>query len=88
MSERTRLERLYLASTTHWKNKPPSDPLEKLDKKYIWHPFTQMQDWEKEPQIIIESGKGSTLTDVQGKTLSRRRVLALGHGPRPPEKGD
>jgi adenosylmethionine-8-amino-7-oxononanoate transaminase len=41
--------------------------LEKLDKKYIWHPFTQMQDWEKEQQIIIESGKGCTLTDVHGK---------------------
>jgi adenosylmethionine-8-amino-7-oxononanoate aminotransferase len=41
--------------------------LERLDKRYIWHPFTQMRDWEKEPQIIIESGKGSTLTDVHGK---------------------
>ena len=41
--------------------------LEKLDKKYIWHPFTQMQEWEKEPQLIIESGKGCTLTDVHGK---------------------
>ena len=41
--------------------------LEKLDKKYVWHPFTQMQDWEKEPQLVIESGKGSTLTDVHGK---------------------
>jgi adenosylmethionine-8-amino-7-oxononanoate aminotransferase len=41
--------------------------LEKLDKTHIWHPFTQMRDWEKEPQIIIESGKGSTVTDVNGK---------------------
>ena len=40
--------------------------LETLDKKYIWHPFTQMQDWEKEKQIIIESGKGCTLTDIHG----------------------
>lgn len=44
-----------------------ADNLEKLDKKYIWHPFTQMQDWEKEPQIIIENGSGSMLTDVHGK---------------------
>jgi adenosylmethionine-8-amino-7-oxononanoate transaminase len=42
--------------------------LEKLDKKYLWHPFTQMRDWEKEPQLIIESGKGSMLTDVHGKS--------------------
>lgn len=41
--------------------------LEKLDKKFIWHPFTQMQDWNKEPQIIIESGKDSSLTDIQGR---------------------
>jgi adenosylmethionine-8-amino-7-oxononanoate aminotransferase len=40
--------------------------LQKLDKKYIWHPFTQMQDWEKEHQVIIESGKGSMLTDTDG----------------------
>jgi adenosylmethionine-8-amino-7-oxononanoate aminotransferase len=41
--------------------------LEKLDKQYIWHPFTQMRDWANEPQVIIESGKGSTLIDVRGK---------------------
>jgi len=41
--------------------------LEKLDKKYVWHPFTQMKDWEKETQIIIDSGKGALLTDINGK---------------------
>jgi adenosylmethionine-8-amino-7-oxononanoate aminotransferase len=41
--------------------------LEKLDKKYLWHPFTQMQDWEKDPQIIIERGKGCVLTDIRGR---------------------
>ncbi len=41
--------------------------IEYCDKKYVWHPFTQMQDWQKEPQIIIESGKGSMLTDINGK---------------------
>jgi adenosylmethionine-8-amino-7-oxononanoate aminotransferase len=40
--------------------------LEFLDKKYIWHPFTQMRDWEQEPQTIIESGSGSILTDIHG----------------------
>ncbi len=40
--------------------------LETLDKKYIWHPFTQMRDWEKEQQLVIESGKGSSLTDIHG----------------------
>jgi adenosylmethionine---8-amino-7-oxononanoate aminotransferase len=49
------------------KKQSPALRLEKLDKKYIWHPFTQMRDWAKEPQVIIESGKGGTLTDVRGK---------------------
>lgn len=43
--------------------------LEKLDKKYIWHPFTQMRDWEKEPQIIIEQGRGSKLSDIHGRSF-------------------
>jgi len=47
--------------------KKVAQPLEHIDKKYLWHPFTQMQDWEKEQQIIIESGTGCTLTDIQGK---------------------
>jgi len=25
-----------------------------------------MRDWEKEPQLVIESGRGSTLTDIRG----------------------
>lgn len=45
----------------------PAKKIEELDKQYIWHPFTQMKDWEKEPQIVIESGKGSALTDIRGK---------------------
>lgn len=47
--------------------KPVAGRLEKLDKKFIWHPFTQMKDWEKDTQVIIESGKGSVLTDIHGK---------------------
>ena len=37
------------------------------DKQFIWHPFTQMSDWEKEDILVIESGKGSYLKDVNGK---------------------
>ena len=46
---------------------PAAVRLEKLDKKYIWHPFTQMLEWEKDHQVIIESGTGSILSDVRGK---------------------
>jgi len=41
--------------------------LEALDKQYLWHPFTQMQDWQKEEQVIIERGKGSWIIDTAGK---------------------
>jgi len=40
--------------------------LEIDDRKYVWHPFTQMQDYEKEEPLIIESGDGCTLTDIYG----------------------
>ncbi len=40
--------------------------IEQLDKRFIWHPFTQMSDWEREPQIVIERGRGSYLIDVRG----------------------
>lgn len=54
-------------SVTQNKRRLPAQEIEKLDKHYLWHPFTQMRDWEKEPQILIESGKGSILTDIRGK---------------------
>ena len=41
--------------------------LAKVDKKYLWHPFTQMQDFLKEDPLIIDEGKGNYLIDIQGK---------------------
>jgi adenosylmethionine-8-amino-7-oxononanoate aminotransferase len=41
--------------------------IERLDKQYVWHPFTQMRDWEKEPQVVIASGNKNMLVDVNGK---------------------
>ena len=41
--------------------------LEKKDKKYVWHPFTQMQDWEKSDILMVQSGKGVYLEDNEGK---------------------
>ncbi len=37
-----------------------------IDKKHLWHPFTQMNDWVKEEPVIIERGKGSYLYDTLG----------------------
>ncbi len=36
------------------------------DKRYLWHPFTQMQDWLAEAPIIIARGEGCYLIDVDG----------------------
>lgn len=40
--------------------------LENLDKKYIWHPFTQMREWMDEDIIIISHGKGNYIYDIEG----------------------
>ena len=36
------------------------------DKRYLWHPFTQMQDWLAEDPVIIERGEGCYLIDIDG----------------------
>ena len=41
--------------------------LSNLDKQYIWHPFTQMQDYLNSQPTIIDRGKGVLLTDVNGR---------------------
>jgi adenosylmethionine-8-amino-7-oxononanoate aminotransferase len=40
---------------------------EAWDKKYIWHPFTQMKEWAGEKPVIIESGEGCYLVDTEGR---------------------
>ena len=42
-------------------------PLAAWDHTYLWHPFTQMQEWEAETPLIIEKGKGSYLIDTEGR---------------------
>lgn len=39
----------------------------KLDRRFIWHPFTQMRDWLKYEPVVIASGRGAVLRDVQGR---------------------
>ncbi|HEX6593784.1 MAG TPA: adenosylmethionine--8-amino-7-oxononanoate transaminase [Bacillota bacterium] len=40
--------------------------LEKWDKEYVWHPFTQMKQYRREKPLIIERGEGNYLIDVEG----------------------
>lgn len=39
---------------------------EKTDLEYIWHPCSQMKDYEELPPIVIDHGKGMYLYDING----------------------
>lgn len=55
----------------------------RLDKQFLWHPFTQQSEWEKGDPIVIRSAKGATLTDTEGRGyvdgVSSLWVTAHGH---------
>ena len=36
------------------------------DLKYIWHPCSQMKDYEELPPIVIKKGRGMYLYDIEG----------------------
>jgi lysine--8-amino-7-oxononanoate aminotransferase len=38
-----------------------------MNKDYLWHPFTQMKDYNNSDPLIIERGAGVMLYDVQGR---------------------
>ncbi len=40
---------------------------QKEDLNYIWHPCSQMKDYEQLPPIVIERGEGINLYDINGK---------------------
>ena len=37
------------------------------DRKYLWHPFTQMRDWQTDEVLVIEKGDGCYLIDTEGR---------------------
>ncbi len=46
-----------------------SDRTKKLglyDKEFVWHPFTQMKEYEQKDPIVIEGGEGAYLIDSEG----------------------
>lgn len=55
----------------------------KKDLKYVWHPFTQMKDYETDEPIIIDKGKGVYVWDLKGNKyidgISSWWVNTLGH---------
>ena len=41
--------------------------LSEIDAKFVWHPYTQMQDWMKGNNPVIVRGEGFRLVDSNGK---------------------
>lgn len=58
-------------------------PLQKKDLENIWHPCSQMKDYENFPPIIIDKGEGIYLYDINGKhyidAISSWWVNLFGH---------
>ncbi|EFM11739.1 adenosylmethionine-8-amino-7-oxononanoate aminotransferase [Paenibacillus curdlanolyticus YK9] len=44
------------------------EQLVELDQNHVWHPFTQMKQYNEEPSLIIERGEGIMLYDLQGRS--------------------
>jgi len=38
-----------------------------IDRRYVWHPFTAMQQWMDEEQIVIASAEGNCLVGDDGR---------------------
>jgi adenosylmethionine-8-amino-7-oxononanoate aminotransferase len=59
------------------------EQLKEKDLKHIWHPCTQMKDYEKLPLIPIKKGKGVYLYDYEGNkyidSISSWWVNLFGH---------
>ncbi len=42
--------------------------LAEADRRHLWHPFTPMDEWEREdPPLIVERGEGAYLIDIEGR---------------------
>ena len=41
--------------------------LANLDRRFVWHPFTQMRDWLRREPIVMVEGEGATLRDARGR---------------------
>lgn len=41
--------------------------LGELDHRYLWHPFTQMEEWLSQEPLIVERGEGNWLIDTEGR---------------------
>lgn len=47
--------------------KKDKQKLKDIDKEFVWHPFTQMKEYEEQDPIVIDKGEGAYLIDDEGK---------------------
>jgi adenosylmethionine-8-amino-7-oxononanoate aminotransferase len=55
-----------IASPLESRDVKPED-LERWDLECVWHPFTQMSEWEGEGPVVVASAEGMELVDARGK---------------------
>ena len=57
--------------------------LQDKDRKYLWHPYTQMHDYEGRDLLLIDHAEGLSLYDQAGKpyfdTISSWWCIVHGH---------
>ena len=58
-----------------------------MDKKFLWHPYTQMRDWLSSDNVVISKGSGFHIIDTQGRRYldgtSSMWCNVWGHGRNP-----
>jgi len=44
-----------------------SRTVSEIDKRFVWHPFTQMAEWNDSNPLVIERAEGNYLIDTEGR---------------------
>lgn len=57
------------------------------DRRYVWHPFTQMREWMAEEPVVIVEAEGAWLRDAEGRLYldGNSSIWTNLHGHRRPE---
>src|SRR5688500_19907179 len=57
------------------------------DRRYLWHPFTQMREWTASDPVVIVEGEGALLRDSEGRVYldGNSSIWTNVHGHRCPE---
>ncbi len=58
-----------------------------FDKQHVWHPFTQMREWNTSQPLVIVEGEGAVLRDADGREYldGNSSIWTNLHGHRRPE---